>query len=88
MSDYPHIKALFLAHGYKKCCSVFAAEIPFVFLEAPKMADKPKRELPSQLKQLLALDVKLSKEVMEAVNRLAKNVISQVVDILLDGRCV
>jgi hypothetical protein len=58
------------------------------FLEAPKMADKPKRELPSQLKQLLALDVKLSKEVMEAVNRLAKNVISQAVDILLDGRCV
>ncbi len=33
------------------------------------MAEKAKRELPSQLKQLLALDVKLSKDVMEAVNR-------------------
>ncbi len=41
----------------------------FYFLRFAKMAEKGKRELPSQLKQLLALDVKLSKDVMEAVNR-------------------
>jgi hypothetical protein len=33
------------------------------------MGEKPKRELPPQLVQLLALDVKLSKEVVEAVNK-------------------
>ena len=33
------------------------------------MEDKPKREVPSQLKKILDLDIKLSKDLVEKVNQ-------------------